>query len=138
MTKREIFQRLQNIRDFANLENTFDEDAVRQNATLRDGMKYIADYIGDLLLDIAAPEEEPKPETPEAESVGVLRDDCDDSLGVLPKKPCDPVIWIEYATPVGMCKCGSWRYKVRNENSAFCVGCRKKTPLEPKRGEGEK
>ena len=69
MTKREICERLMNIRDYAKLADTWQDDPVRQNVTLRDMLAQIAADLKHILLDLAAPEteEEPEAEEPKAE-----------------------------------------------------------------------
>ena len=63
MNKREIFKRLQNIRDYARVTDTWPHDnAEQQNLHLRNAVEAIAKDLGDLLLDIAAPEEEKREE----------------------------------------------------------------------------
>ena len=59
MTKREIFKRLQNIRDYARVTDTWPHDnAEEQNLHLRNAVEAIAKDLGELLLDIAAPEDD--------------------------------------------------------------------------------
>lgn len=63
MTKREIFKRLQNIRDYARVTDTWPHDnAAQQNLHLRNAVEAIAKDLGELLLDLAAPEEERREE----------------------------------------------------------------------------
>ena len=60
MTTREICERLMNLRDYARGTDTWLHDnAERQNLHLRNAVKVIAKSLGELLLDIAAPEKEP-------------------------------------------------------------------------------
>lgn len=59
MTKREICERLMEIRDYARVTDTWPHDnAEQQNLHLRNAVEAIAKDLGDLLLDLAAPEEE--------------------------------------------------------------------------------
>jgi len=65
MTKREICERLIHTRDImASLAKIVAEDRLPFNL---DEVGKCGDFLRSLLLDLAAPEEEPKPETPEAE-----------------------------------------------------------------------
>lgn len=58
MTNREIFKRLQNIREYARVTDTWPHDnAAQQNLHLRNAVEAIAKDLGDLLLDLAAPVE---------------------------------------------------------------------------------
>jgi hypothetical protein len=64
MNKREICERLLDLRDYAVDTDTY---STERNLTLHNVVKVIAKDLRDLLLDIAVPEEkpeEPKPETP--------------------------------------------------------------------------
>ena len=59
MTKREIFKRLQDIRDYARVTDTWPHDnAEQQNLHLRNAVEAIAKDLGELLLDLSAPVEE--------------------------------------------------------------------------------
>lgn len=59
MTKREICERLMEIRDYARVTDTWPHDnAEQQNLHLRNAVEAIAKDLGVLLLDLAAPEEE--------------------------------------------------------------------------------
>ena len=58
MTKREIFERLQSIRDYARVTDTWPHDnAEQQNLHLRNAVEAIAKDLGELLLDLAAPDD---------------------------------------------------------------------------------
>ena len=54
MNKREIFKRLQNIRDYARVTDTWPHDnAEQQNLHLRNAVEAIAKDLGELLLDLS-------------------------------------------------------------------------------------
>lgn len=58
MTNREIFERVQNIRDYARVTDTWPHDnAAEQNLHLRNAVEAIAKDLGELLLDLAAPDD---------------------------------------------------------------------------------
>jgi len=107
MTKREIFKRLQNIRDYARVTDTWPHDnAEQQNLHLRDAVEAIAKDLGDLLLDLAAPEEKPETETPKAEE----------------KRP--PIIIYKENGPKRKCPyCGTWSFFDTVDNSFYCENC---------------
>ena len=63
MTKREICERLMEIRDYAKIADTWQAE----NATLRDMLAQIDADLRHLLLDLAATEEEAPPEEPKRE-----------------------------------------------------------------------
>ena len=58
MTNREICERLMEIRDYARVTDTWPHDnAAQQNLHLRNAVEAIAKDLGELLLDLAAPDD---------------------------------------------------------------------------------
>lgn len=104
MTKREICERLQNIRDYARVTDTWPHDnAAEQNLHLRNAVEAIAKDLGELLLDIAAPEEEEQKKEKKEPPVLIYEENGE-------KVPC----------PV----CGATALPIKNTNGVFyCKRC---------------
>jgi len=117
MTKREICERLIHTRDImASLAKIVAEDRLPFNL---DEVGKCGDFLRDILLDLAAPEEEAKPETPEAEEK-------------------HPGIWMH---PCPKCGTSSPRAAHMDGYTYYCPKCKQyfvDAAGELKRGEGEK
>ena len=93
MTKREIFERLQNIRDYARVTDTWPHDnAEQQNLHLRNAVDAIAKDLGELLLDFIEPEDH-------IADAGKMVSEKEDHIADLGKKSTT----LPYGTSINLC-----------------------------------
>ena len=126
MTKREICERLMGIRD----NMIHGQDGANSMGEFSCVLSATGNLIRDLILDLAAPEEEPKRETPEAE--------------VKEAEETAPYVWIDCKAEKRTCpKCGTLSPRAAHVEgfTYYCPKCKRyfsNAVGEPKRGEGEK
>jgi len=104
MTKREICERLLHINDYAKAASHWGSETSIKD--FQEAARHLANEARAILLDLAAPEEEPKRETPEAEE----------------KRP--PIIIYKENGPKRKCPyCGTWSFFDTVDNSFYCENC---------------